>query len=304
MSKKPMTLRKFWHKNYGQVFLHFFFIIIALCYILPLLITVSTSFTAEDALKDPEKGFGIIPSEFSLEGYKQIFRKPEQIINGYKVTISFSVLATALHLFTIGLFAYPLSREHFVFRKPLNFLILIMMLFTAGAVPGYIINTQYLNLGNSFWIYVLPSAFSAYNCILVRTNYKAVPSELLESARIDGASELRICFSIVIPLSKATLASVGFLFLVGKWNEWSTSQVYIQDMELYSLQYLLQRILMDAQFIKQMIESGEMTEAQVTLPTESLRYAMAVVAAGPMMFVFPFFQKYFAKGMTLGSVKG
>ena len=91
MSKKPMTLRKFWHKNYGQVFLHFFFIIIALCYILPLLITVSTSFTAEDALKDPEKGFGIIPSEFSLEGYKQIFRKPEQIINGYKVTISFAV---------------------------------------------------------------------------------------------------------------------------------------------------------------------------------------------------------------------
>ena len=131
-----------------------------------------------------------------------------------------------------------------------------------------------------------------------------MPTELLESARIDGASELRICFSIVIPLSKATLASVGFLFLVNKWNDWSTCQVYIRDMDLYSLQYLLQRILMDSEFIKQMIETGEMHEGQVTMPTESLRYAMAVVAAGPMMFIFPFFQKYFAKGMTLGSVKG
>lgn len=304
MSKKPMTLRKFMSKNYGQIILHFVFILIALCYILPLMITISTSFTDEDALKDPELGFGVIPSKFSTVAYEQIFKKPEQIINGYKTTIAFSALATALHLFTIGLFAYPLSRNHFIFRKPLNFLILIMMLFSAGSVPGYVVNTQYLGLYDNFWIYVLPAAFSAYNCILVRTNYKAVPAELLESARIDGASELRICFSIVIPLSKATLASVGFLFLVGKWNDWSTCQVYIRDMELYSLQYLLQRILMDAQFIKQMIESGEMNEAQVTLPTESLRYAMAVVAAGPMMFVFPFFQKYFAKGMTLGSVKG
>lgn len=304
MSKKPMTLRKFMSKNYGQIILHFIFILIALCYILPLMVTVSTSFTDEDALKDPELGFGIIPSKFSTVAYEQIFKKPDQIINAYKTTISFSALATLLHLFTIGLFAYPLSRSHFIFRKPLNFLLLIMMLFTAGSVPGYVVNTQYLGLHDNFWIYVLPTAFSAYNCILVRTNYKAVPAELLESARIDGASELRICFSIVIPLSKATLASVGFLFLVAKWNDWQTTQVYIRDIEMYSLQYLLQRILADAQFIKQMIESGEMLEGQVTMPTESLRYAMAVVAAGPMMFVFPYFQKYFAKGMTLGSVKG
>lgn len=304
MKKKPMTLRQFWHKNYGQVFLHLVFIVIALCYILPLLISVSASFTDEDVLKDPTKGFAIFPYKVSFVAYEQIFKDPTQIINGYKVTVSFSILATVLHLFVIGLFAYPLSRNHFIFRKPLNFLILIMMLFSAGQVPGYVINTQYLGLDNNFWIYVLPSAFSAYNCILVRTNYKAVPSELLESARIDGASELRICFSIVIPLSKATLASVGFLFLVAKWNDWMTASIYIRDIEMFSLQYLLQRILRNSEFIKQMIETGEFKEHELTMPTESLRYAMAVVAAGPMMFVFPFFQQYFAKGMTLGSVKG
>lgn len=304
MKKQPMTLQKFWHKNYGQVFLHIIFIVIALCYILPLMITVSASLSDEDALKDPNLGFRVIPAKFSTAAYEQIFKDPTEIVNGYKVTVSFSVLATALHLFVIGLFAYPLSRNHFIFRKPLNFLILVMMLFSAGQVPGYVVNTQYLHLGNSFWIYVLPSAFSAYNCILVRTNYKAVPAELLESARIDGASELRICFSIVIPLSKATLASVGFLFLVNKWNDWMTASIYIQDLELFSLQYLLQRILRNSEFIKQMIDTGEFQAGELTLPTESLRYAMAVVAAGPMMIVFPFFQKYFAKGMTLGSVKG
>lgn len=304
MSKKPMTLRRFWNKNYGQVFLHLVFIIIALCYILPLMITISASFTDEDALKNPAQGFSIIPAKVSFLAYEQIFKDPTQIINGYKTTVSFSVLATLLHLFIVGLFAYPLSREHFIFRKPLNFLVLIMMLFTAGQVPSYVVNTQYLGLNNNFWVYVLPCAFSAYNCILVRTNYKAVPSDLLESARIDGASELRICFSIVIPLSKATLASVSFLFLVAKWNDWMTASIYIQDIDKFSLQYLLQRILRNSEFIKQMIETGELNEAQVTLPTESLRYAMAVVAAGPMMVIFPFFQKYFAKGMTLGSVKG
>lgn len=305
LTKQQSKLGKFWHKNGGQVVLHFFFIIISLCYVLPLMIVVSASLTDEAVLTNlATGGFSIFPQKFSLEAYKQVFADPKEILQGYGVTIAFSAISTVLHILVLAMMAYPLSRDYFFLRKPINFLILLMMLFSAGTVPSYVVNTQVLGLFDNFWVYVLPGIFSCWNLIIVRTNYKNIPTELIESARLDGASELRVCFSIAIPLTKAALASIGFLFLVGKWNDWMTTSIYIRSMDLYSLQYLLQRILQEAEFIRSMIEQGLMMQGDQKIPEESYRYAMAVVAAGPMMFVFPFFQKYFAKGMTLGSVKG
>jgi len=178
------------------------------------------------------------------------------------------------------------------------------MLFSGGMVPSYLVNTRYLHLDNTIWIYILPALVVAYHVFVLKAGYKGVPEELIDAAKVDGANEFYICFKIVMPLSKATLATIAFLNLVSLWNNWMTSSIYIQNPELYSLQYLLQRILKEAEFMKQLAEEGQLLSISGLTPLESLRYAMAIVMAGPMLVIFPFFQKYFVKGMTLGAVKG
>lgn len=296
-------VKKIWKENYGQLFLHIVLIIISIIYILPLVLVVSASFTSEEELL--RGGFSLIPAEFSLDSYRMIFADASQIVQSYKTTAIYSIAATALSIFLMSMMAYPLTRHNFRFRKIVNFLVLFTMLFNGGLVPSYIINTRYLHLGNSIWIYILPGSISAYNLFVIKAGYKSIPDELVEAARIDGASEFYICFKIMIPLAKATLATVAFLILVAKWNDWYLSSVYIQDPDLYSLQYLLQRILNEAQFMKQMaLEGMAVIDLKDVMPSESLRYAIAIVAAGPMLVIFPLFQKYFVKGMTIGAVKG
>ena len=170
-------------------------------------------------------------------------------------------------------------------------------------MPSYLLIVRYLHLNDTMLVYIFPGLVSAYSVMIIRTNYRSIPYELIEAAKVDGASELFICFRIVMPLSKPVLASIGFLFLVDKWNDWMTSMLYIRDPKLYSLQYLLQRILNEAEYLRQLADTGALMGGEV-FPTESFRYAMALVAAGPVLLIFPFFQKHFAKGMTLGGVKG
>ena len=201
--------------------------------------------------------------------------------------------------------AYPLSRKCFKFRGIITKYIFVTMLFSGGLVPSYILNTKYLHLGNTFWIYILPGLTSAWKVIVFRTFFQGLPDGLVEAAKIDGAKEIMIFFKIILPLSTPVIASLGFMTLVGKWNDWNTTLLYIRDSKLYSLQYLLQRILREAEYVKNLQLSGESTMlSDKDLPTETMRYAMAMLAAGPMLVVFPFFQKYFAKGMVVGAVKG
>ncbi len=287
--------------NIGQVILHIAFLIITILYICPLLLVISASLSTESSLRDV--GFSIVPKELTLEAYKIVFRNPEQILDSYVTTVTFSLLTTVLAIFVMGVTAYPLSRSNFKLKNLVTFFFFFTMLFSGGLVPSYIVNTRYLHLNNTLWIYVLPSIVSAYSLIVIKTNYKNIPTELIEAAKIDGAGEWFICFRIIMPLSKATLASIGFLALVAKWNDWFTASIYITQPQLYSLQYLLQRILREAEFIKQMAALNQLVGEEV-LPSETVRYAMAVIAAGPMLIAFPFFQKYFIKGMTIGAVKG
>ncbi len=288
-------------KNLGQLFLYVFFIIVAILYICPLMVVISASLTTEKSLTGT--GFSLLPLEFTLEAYKAVFEHPEQIIDSYIVTILFSGIGTALSVLIMGLAAYPLSRDTFRLKNIITFYFFFTMLFGGGMVPSYILNTRYLHLNDTIWIYILPSLVSAYSLIIIKTSYRSIPVELIEAAKIDGGSEMFICFRIIMPLSKATLASIGFLKLVGAWNEWFTATIYIRNPKLYSLQYLLQRILREIEYVKQMAELNSFADA-ANLPAETVRYAMAIVAAGPMLVVFPFFQKYFVKGMTIGAVKG
>lgn len=285
----------------GQVVLHVLFLLMVIMYIVPFIMVVSISFTSETSLV--RDGYHLIPKEFSLSAYKMVFSDPTQILNSYRTTIIFTAVSTFLAVLVMGIMAYPLARPNFKFNRPVSFFVLFTMLFTGGMVPTYLLIVKYLHMNNTMWVYILPGLVSAYNLIIIRTNYKSLPGELIEAAKIDGAGELYICFKIVMPLCKPVLASIGFLFLVNKWNDWNTALLYITKPDLYSLQYLLQKILKEAEYLKQLAETGQLMGGEV-FPSESFRYAMAMVAAGPVLCVFPFFQKYFAKGMTLGGVKG
>ena len=285
----------------GQIILHAIFILLVIAYIVPFLMVVSVSLSSESSVL--KEGYHLIPREFSLAAYKMVFSNPSQVFRSYAVTIIFTAMATFLAVLIMGIMAYPMSRPNYKYGRALSLYVLFTMLFNGGMVSQYLLFVKYLHINNTIWVYVLPGVVTAYKLIIIRTNYKSLPNELIEAAQIDGAGEMFICFKIVMPLCKPVLASMGFLFLVDKWNDWSTALLYITKPDLYSLQYLLQRILREAEFLQQLADLGQLRGDEV-FPTEGYRYAMAMVAAGPVMFIFPYFQKYFVKGMTIGGVKG
>lgn len=299
MLKKSKELRENWQ-------IHLFFILFSLIFIIPLIYIISASFSNEESLL--MEGYKLIPAKFDLTAYKYVFANTTNLVDAYIVTAFSSVTATILSLLIMSSAAYPLSRNDFAGKGTVTFIIFFTMLFGGGTIPTYILITKYLNLGNTIWVYVVTSLCSAFNIIVIKTFFKGIAEAVIESAKIDGASEFRIFFQIVLPLSKPVLATIGLMVLLGKWGDWYTSLLYIRDQRLYTLQYLLQKVLREAEFIKQMAQEMplgvEVAVAADGTPTETMKFALCILAAGPMLVVFPFFQKYFAKGFTVGSVKG
>ncbi|MDY3030895.1 MAG: carbohydrate ABC transporter permease [Clostridia bacterium] len=292
------------HSVSGAV-INLFFIIGSLMFILPFVLIISASFTDETALL--ESGYGLIPSQFSVEAYKYVFRTPQQLIDSYKITIIYSLAATFFGVVIMSMMAYPLSKPNYKYKKPVTFFIFFTMLFSGGLIPSYVWMTRYLHMGDTIWVYILPFLVNAFHVIVIRTFFQGLPQSMTEAAKIDGASELQIFFKIVLPLSKPVIATISLLTLLARWNDWNTALIYIKSTELYSLQYLLQKILREAEFVKNMADSAPVAGIDLdvsNLPSTTIRFAMCMVAAGPMLVVFPFFQKYFAKGLTVGAVKG
>lgn len=284
--------------------IHIFFILLSLTFIVPMLYVISVSFTSQEAIDT--FGYKLIPPEFSFDAYEFIFRNPTQLINSYKVTIFTSLLGTLLNVTIMAMVAFPLSQHSFHFRKPIMYLIFFTMLFSGGLIPHYILTTQYLGLDNTVWVYILPTLASAYHIIIIRTFFQQLPVSLVESARLDGASDARIFTSIILPLSKPVIATIALMTMLNKWNDWYTTLIYVRDNELYTLQYMLQKILREVQFMKEVSQSnlaGNLV-LETNVPEEPARFAMVIVAAGPMLVIFPFFQKYFTRGLTIGAVKG
>lgn len=292
-------------KKWPSILIHLCFILGSLLFIIPFALVVSASFTDEQTLL--AEGYKLFPSQFSLEAYRYVFRSPGQLIDSYQVTIVYSFLGTFLAVLIMSMMAYPLSRSNYKYKKIVMFFVFFTMLFSGGLIPTYIWNTRFLHLGDTIWIYILPNLVNAFHIIVIRTFFQGLPPALMESAKIDGARELQIFFKIVIPLSKPVIATIALLTLLARWNDWNTALIYIKSKELYSLQYLLQKILREAQFVKDMADAAPVAGIDIdmsNLPSETIRFAMCMVAAGPMLVVFPFFQKYFAKGLTVGAVKG
>ncbi len=288
-----------------NIVIHLFFILFSLLFIFPLLLVVAVSFSNEDVIQ--RYGYKLIPLQLDFHAYALVFKQPQQILDAYTITAFQSSLATLLGLLVMSSCAYALSRKYFAFRKAFVLFIFFTMLFGGGLIPSYILNTQYLHLGNSVWIYIFPALANAFYIIIFRTFFMDLPDALVESAKMDGASEFRIYFQIILPLSKPVLATIGLFMLLDRWNDWFTAMIYIRDNKLFTLQYLLQKILLEVEFLKSTMTMNVPADMNVNLyqlPSETLRFAMAVLAAGPLLFVFPFFQKYFSKGLTIGAVKG
>ncbi len=293
-------------KSAFNIVLHVFFILMCACFVIPLILIVSASFTSESWLTSGN-GFSLIPREFTTSAYQTAFQNRARMIRAYLVTFAQAGLGTLIACVIAGMAAYPLSRSNFRFRKPVTVIIFFTMLFSAGMIPNYIVYSRYYGISNTFWVYILPGmAGGAWNTMVFRTFFKGLPESLFESAHLDGARELTVFFKIVVPLSTPVFASLGFMTLVGKWNDYTTSMIYIREENLYTLQYLLQRLMEEAAFLRGLSQSamGNVNLSIADMPNESLKFAMCVIAAGPMLVVFPFFQKYFSQGLTIGAVKG
>ena len=269
----------------------------------PFLMLVSASFSNEkDILMN---GFKLIPEHFDLAAYKAVFKNPKSIIDAYKVTITFSVVGTVLALLIRSSAAYALSSPKLRQKNKFSFYFYFTMLFSGGLVPSYILITQYLHLDDTIWVYILPTLVSPWHIFMLRTFFNNLPSSLHESMRLDGASEYTIFTRLVLPLSKPAIATIALMTFLADWNNWNTAMLYINDQELISLQYLLQKIIRDVEFLRNNAQNvGGMDLSGAEVPTTTMQMAMAMIAAGPVLVIFPFFQKYFVKGLTVGSVKG
>jgi putative aldouronate transport system permease protein len=244
---------------------------------------------------------------FSTEGYFFAFNAGSSIVRAYAVTIFNTAVGTVLHIFIVSLFAYPLSRPEFRCRKFFMGFILIPMLFSGGLVPWYVICTQVLNLRNTIWAMILPSLFSSWNAIILRTFIRNnIPESLIESVRLDGCTEFKTYLHIVLPLSKAGLAVIAFFTALGYWNDWWLPLMLVTKPELYNLQYLLYNIMARIQFLQSIAAQnlGIVSMSDLRVPQETARMAMCVLTIGPIILAYPFFQRFFVKGITIGSIKG
>ncbi|MBE7022485.1 MAG: carbohydrate ABC transporter permease [Ruminococcaceae bacterium] len=278
---------------------HLVLIILSLLCLLPFIMILSVSLTSEAGIQ--ANGYGLIPSEWSLEAYRYIFRNPTEVISAYTTTIFVTVVGTISGTLIMAMMAYPMSRRDFQLKNALSFFVYFTMLFSGGLVPVYILVTRYLNLKDNVLALILPILIGGWNVMLLRMFISSIPMSLIEAANLEGASEFRIFFSIVFPLAKVGIVTVALFQVLGFWNDWYQAMLYIDHGNMTTLQYMLYRVMNKVNLAK---EYGGMMAEQEKLPNENLRMALCVVAAGPMLCVFPFFQKYFSKGIVVGGVKG
>lgn len=279
----------------------FYIIIAALAIIclIPFVIVVASSFTSEVSVL--KNGYNLWPKEFSVEAYKLIF-KTSTVWDAYKVTIFVTVVGTVLSMILTCMGAYAISVPTFRSRNKFAFFIYFTMLFSGGLVPTYMLITKYLHLSDSLWALILPALINPWNLFLMRNFFKGIPPALSESAKIDGASDMMILFKIILPVSLPAMATIGLFYALAYWNEWYKALLYIRTPNKFPLQYLIMTILRNINFASEMAaQSGAKVEQP---PQLTVQMATAVVTIGPIVFLYPFVQKYFVQGLTVGSVKG
>nr|WP_242948937.1 carbohydrate ABC transporter permease [Clostridium amylolyticum] len=272
--------------------------------ILPFLFVSIISLSSEESLR--ANGYSLIPEEWSLYAYRYLFNSGNQMLKSYGVTIMVTVLGTIIGLLLISTYAYVLSRRSFAYKKFFTMVAFIPMLFSGGMVSSYLVMTKLLGLKNTIWALILPLCMNTFYVIVLRTFFKnSVPEAVIESAKIDGASEFRVFFKIVVPMSLPGIATIALFLTLGYWNDWFNAMLYIDKNSLIPLQYLLMRVENSMEFI--INNSTKLGTASIdiakTMPKESAKMAMVFLSTAPIVFAYPFFQKYFISGLTIGAVK-
>lgn len=274
--------------------------LMALLCLTPFIVMISASFTSEQYIRF--HGFSLLPASFSTKAYELIFKSPQTVVQAYGVSILITVVGTALGLLLTTITAYVISRKDFKYRNGFSFFFYFTTLFNGGMVCTYIFYIQYLHLKDNLWSLILPGMFNVFYLLIMRSFVAEIPKEMIESAKIDGAGEYRIFGQIILPLLKTGMATIGLFIALGYWNDWYNAMLYINTESLYPLQYMLYNLLQKTEAMAQIASRAGISVAD--MPSNSLKMSMAVVAMGPIIIVYPFVQKYFVKGVTIGAVKG
>jgi len=274
--------------------------LMALICIIPFIVLISGSFTSENYIRT--QGYSLFINEFSTKAYELIFRNPVTVFRAYGISILITGVGTILGTLLITMTAYVICRKDFKYRNHFSFFFYFTTLFNGGMVSTYIFYIQYLKLKDSLWALILPGLFNVFYLLIMRSFVYTIPPSLIEASKIDGAGEYRIFFQVVFPLLKPGLATVGLFMALGYWNDWYNAMLYINSNTKFPLQYMLYNLLQQTQALARIASQSGISVAD--LPSNSLKMAMAIVATGPILLVYPFVQKYFVKGITVGSVKG
>lgn len=288
----------------GQIVLNLVFILLCIAAVAPFLLLLSSSLTEEATLM--RDGYNFFPRVFSLQSYAYLVKSAAKIVRGYGVTIVVTLIGTLGSCIMTIMFAYPLSRKELPFRYGFSFFVFFTMLFNGGLVPTYMMWTQTFHIKNTIWALIIPGLLmNGFYIIMMRSFFNAnIPDEIVEAARIDGAGEYRILGQIVLPLSKPMLATMVLMIGLNYWNDWTNSLYYVTDDKLYSIQAILNTIISNIQFLNSGQSAAASSLNAADMPSVGIRMAIAVVGIIPVLCIYPFFQRYFVKGIVVGGVKG
>ncbi|HIZ22128.1 MAG TPA: carbohydrate ABC transporter permease [Candidatus Blautia faecigallinarum] len=292
------------HDRLQQTLMHFFMILLVLCCVLPFLLMVMASFTDEQTLI--RNGYSFFPEKFSLETYQYIMRSASTIFRGYFMTILVTVIGTFCNITMTVLFAYPLSRKDLPYRNVLSFILFFTMLFNGGLVPTYMMYANTFHIKNTIWALLIPNLMmNAFYVIMMRSFFTAsIPDSLIEAAKLDGASEMKILTKVILPLSKPMLVTLVLMVGLTYWNDWMNGMYYVTDNNLNTIQMILNNMIQNVEFLSRSASVLGADAANIKLPTVGIRMGIAVIAVIPIMVIYPFLQKYFVKGIVVGGVKG
>ncbi len=288
--------------NSASVIVHIVFIIATAACILPVFLVLGISVSDEQSIL--QSGYKIIPDMISFEAYKYIFKVKDMVFTAYGLTILITVSGTFISTLITAMYAYSISRSEFAYRKFFTYFLFFTMIFNGGMVPWYIVCVKFLHINNSILGLLLPYLINGFYVIIMRTFFKTnIPDSIIESARIDGSGELKTFFKIVLPLSLPGIATVALFTALVYWNDWWLPLMLITNSKLYNLQFLLYKLMTNIETLSRL--SSNIAGVQYTkVPSQAARMAMCIVSIGPIILAYPFCQKYFVKGLTVGAVKG
>jgi putative aldouronate transport system permease protein len=274
----------------------------SLACLFPFLMVIAGSLSTEKDIM--QYGYSIWPKTITFDSYRILLLGSNRIFEAYGVSTFVTIVGTALSLFLTSMGAYVMARRSFKYRNILSIFVIITMLFSGGLVPWYIVIVRYLHLKDTIWALILPSLGNAFNMFLIRNFMLSIPEDLHESAKMDGAGEFRIYSRLIMPLALPVLATVGLFVALGYWNDWFLGLMFVDKQELQPLQLLLRTLISNVDFLKNSGNAAAMQRISAQIPSESIKMALTVITIGPIIFLYPFLQRYFVKGLMVGAVKG